>query len=339
MEAPNPYNVAEAMSAGHATPPVTIGGPASKLRELHVVLNEEAPSCSAAVRISLLTVREGFRTAPVSRRTNLDLLLLRLLLSFVIGGLWVTLITLATVKYGAKLGGLLAGFPSTVAFSLVFIGLTQSTQDAVEATTALPLALGFTASFPLVYAFIAKRARFSASLLGALAFWAVSTLAFSAVILRTGLDFWISVAGFYAITGVAYVLLAERGEAGVASHGVRPTAFQWVWRFLLAGGIIICAVFLSQTVGPLVGGVFSSFPAIITSTIYIITRVEGVEASRSIAVPVTVSTVFTIVPYVVAVRYAFPVLGVLEGTLVGYALAIPLSVAAFYLVARNTARR
>ena len=50
---------------------------------------------------------------------------------------------------------------------------------------------------------------------------------------------------------------------------------------------------------------------------------EGVEASRSIAVPVIVSTVFTIVPYVVAVRYAFPVLGVLEGTLVGYAVAIP----------------
>lgn len=268
----------------------------------------------------------------------MDLLPLRLLLSFLIGGLWVSLITLATVRYGAKLGGLLAGFPSTVAFSLVFIGLTQSTQDAVEATTALPLALGFTASFPLVYASIAKRARFYVSLLGALAFWAAGTLAFSAVILRTGLDFWVSVAGFYVITVAAYFLLAEKKGASVASHAVRPSAFQWAWRFLLAGGIIVCAVFLSQTVGPLVGGVFSSFPAIITSTIYIITKVEGVEASRSIAVPVMASTLFTIVPYVVTVRYAFPVLGVIEGTLVGYAVAIPLSVAAFYIVSRGAAR-
>lgn len=268
-------------------------------------------------------------------RLRLDLFLLRLLLSFLTGGAWVTLITLATVRYGAKLGGLLAGFPSTVAFSLVFIGVTQSTSAAIEATTGLPLALGLTASFPLLYAYLAKRTRFSVSLLSALLFWTSGTLAFSAIILRTGLDFWLSVAGFYAIALVAYVLLGERRRSEVASHGVNPSPFQWVWRFTLAGGIIVCAVFLSQTVGPLVGGVFASFPAIITSTIFIISRVEGVEASRSVAVPVTISTVFTIVPYIITVRYVFPSLGVITGTVVGYAVAIPLSVAAFYLVART----
>lgn len=246
-----------------------------------------------------------------------------------------TLITLATVRYGAKLGGLLAGFPSTVAFSLLFIGATQSTGAAVEATTGLPLALGLTASFPLLYAYLAKRARFSVSLLSALVYWTVGSLVFSELILRTGLDFWVSIAGFYVITATAYFLIGERSRTDVASHGVRPSPFQWVWRFVLAGGIIVCAVFLSQTVGPLVGGVFSSFPAIITSTIFIISRVEGVEASRSIAVPVMASTLFTIVPYIITVRFLFPSVGVITGTLAGYAVAIPLSLAAFYLVARR----
>lgn len=244
------------------------------------------------------------------------------------------MITLATIRYGAKLGGLLAGFPSTVAFSLAFIGWTQSTQAAVEATTALPLALSFTAAFPLVYAYLARTVRFGFSLLGALAFWGLSSFVLSEVVVNFGLDFWVSLAGFYAISGFAYLVLAEKKQRPVPSHGVRPTAFQWAWRFVLAGGIIVCAVVFSETSGPLVGGVFSSFPAIITSTIYIISRVEGVPASRGVAMPVMVATVFTIVPYVVVVRYSLPVLGVLTATAVGYAVAIPLSVAAFFIVGR-----
>src|SRR5208283_3598609 len=111
------------------------------------------------------------------------------------------------------------------------------------------------------------------------------------------------------------------------------------WRFVLAGGIVVCAVLLSDTLGPLVGGVFASFPAIITSTIYIVKRVEGVEASRGIAVPVMVSTVFTIVPYIAVVRYAFPIVGILFGTMAGYAVAIPLSFIAYYVTGRSSGKR
>ncbi|MDA4136013.1 MAG: hypothetical protein OK449_03285 [Thaumarchaeota archaeon] len=266
----------------------------------------------------------------------MDPLLLRLSLSFLIGGTWVSMITLATIRYGAKLGGLLAGFPSTVAFSLAFIGWTQSTQAAVEATTALPLALSFTATFPLIYAYLAGRVRFGLSLLGALAFWGTASFILSEIVLRVSLDFWFSFAGFYAIAAVAYYLLAEKKEKQVPTHGVRPTAFQWTWRFVLAGGVIVAAVFFSETLGPLVGGVFSSFPAIITSTIYIIARVEGVEASRGIAKSVMVATVFTIVPYLAVVRFTFPAFGILLGTLIGYGVAIPLSIVAFYFVSRMT---
>src|SRR5580658_8356917 len=102
------------------------------------------------------------------------------------------MITWGTIRYGARLGGLLAGFPSTVAFSLAFIGWTQSTQAAVEATTALPLALSFTATFPLVYAYLARTVRFEFSLLGALAFWGASSLVLSEVVLGVGLSFLVS---------------------------------------------------------------------------------------------------------------------------------------------------
>jgi hypothetical protein len=259
---------------------------------------------------------------------------LRLLLSFIIGGTWVTIITEATLKYGPRAGGLLAGFPSTVAFSLAFIGWTQSTSAAVEATTALPLALSFTAAFPLIYALLSKKRSFRFALSGALAFWAASSFILSLVALTAGADFFVSLAGFYAISAVAYYLLARNQKTSTPSRTIRLSAFQWVWRFSLAGGIVVGAVLFSVTLGPLVGGVFASFPAIITSTIYVVSRVEGVEASRGIATPVMVASAFSIVPYTVVVRYSFPVLGVLLGTLTGYAVAIPLSLVAYYLIGR-----
>jgi len=269
----------------------------------------------------------------------LDLFLVRLLLSFLIGGTWVTIITESTVKYGPRIGGLLAGFPSTVAFSLAFIGWTQSAATAVEATTALPLALAFTAAFPLVYALLAKGGRFWFALAGSLAFWGTAYSVLSAVSITFGADYWVSLVGFYAISAVFYITLARKHRPRMTASAVRLTPFEWIWRFVLAGGIVVCAVLLSSTLGPLVGGVFASFPAIITSTIYIVKRVEGVEASRSIAVPVMVSSLFTIVPYTVVVRYSFPVLGVLFGTLVAYIVAIPLSFVAYYLTGRLVGRR
>ena len=269
----------------------------------------------------------------------MDLFLVRLLLSFLIGGTWVTIITESTVKYGPRTGGLLAGFPSTVAFSLAFIGWTQSSGTAVEATTALPLALAFTAAFPLVYAVLAKGGRFRFAIAGSLVFWGAASLVLSAVSLTFGGDFWISLVGFYALSAAFYFTLAGRQRPRVAGSGVRLTPFEWVWRFFLAGGIVVCAVLFSATLGPLVGGVFASFPAIITSTIYIVKRVEGVEASRGIAIPVMISTLFTIVPYTVVVRYSFPALGVLLGTISAYAVAIPLSFAAYYVTGRIVGKR
>ena len=268
----------------------------------------------------------------------MDLFLVRLLLSFLIGGTWVTIITESTVKYGPRIGGLLAGFPSTVAFSLAFIGWTQSAATAVEATTALPLALAFTAAFPLVYAFLAKGGRFRFALAGSLAFWGIASFVLSAVSITLGADYRVSLVGFYVISTVFYITLARKQKPRVTGRPVRLTPFEWVWRFVLAGGIVVCAVLFSSTLGPLVGGVFASFPAIITSTIYIVKRVEGVEASRGIAVPVMISTLFTIVPYTAVVRYSFPILGVLFGTIAAYAVAIPLSFVAYYLTGRIAGR-
>ena len=83
--------------------------------------------------------------------------LLHLILAFVVGSIWVTIITIIAEKKGSTLGGILGGLPSTSAFSFFFIGINQSSTAAVQATTVFPLAFGITSAYLLFYAFFAKR--------------------------------------------------------------------------------------------------------------------------------------------------------------------------------------
>ncbi|MBN1224817.1 MAG: DUF3147 family protein, partial [Candidatus Aminicenantes bacterium] len=48
--------------------------------------------------------------------------LIKLVLSFFVGGAWVAAATLIADKYGTKIGGIIIGLPSTLLVSLFFIG-------------------------------------------------------------------------------------------------------------------------------------------------------------------------------------------------------------------------
>ncbi len=71
----------------------------------------------------------------------------RLLLSFLVGSLWVVFTTVMAEKKGTTFGGVLGGFPSTAAFSFLFIGLNQSPEIAVDATIVFPLIFAVTNTF------------------------------------------------------------------------------------------------------------------------------------------------------------------------------------------------
>ncbi len=43
-----------------------------------------------------------------------NIFILKLVLSFIVGSLWITMGTVLAEKYGTKIGGLIAGLPSTI---------------------------------------------------------------------------------------------------------------------------------------------------------------------------------------------------------------------------------
>jgi hypothetical protein len=92
-----------------------------------------------------------------------------------------------------------------------------------------------------------------------------------------------------------------------------------------AGSLVLLSVLLSQIGGPVLGGIVAAFPAVFASTLIILNRSEGTEFSRATTKPLVLSGIVTIIPCSVAVRYLYPILGIWLGTLVSYALVVPLA--------------
>jgi hypothetical protein len=76
-----------------------------------------------------------------------DLYTVKLVLGFLVGSFWVVLATLAAEHLGTKVGGIIGGFPSTVAVSLLFLGLVRSPGYVVAATEIFPAASAINGAF------------------------------------------------------------------------------------------------------------------------------------------------------------------------------------------------
>jgi len=132
--------------------------------------------------------------------------LLHLILAFVVGSIWVTIITIIAEKKGSTLGGILGGLPSTSAFSFFFIGINQSSTAAVQATTVFPLAFGITSAYLLFYAFFAKRS-FRRGIIISIIIW----FGLSGLVITSGLnDFAFSLAGGIVVSALTYYCLTKK---------------------------------------------------------------------------------------------------------------------------------
>jgi uncharacterized membrane protein (GlpM family) len=256
-------------------------------------------------------------------------LLLHLALAFVVGSLWVILITVVSEKKGSAFGGVLAGLPSTSALSFLLIGINQSSAEAAQATTIFPLVFSFTCAFLLFYAVFAKKG-FVVGLSISLVIW----LVVSSLIVISGLkDFTFSlVCGILVSAATFYFFVKRLRLKSFLGKGKNFTALAILGRGIGAGSLVFLAVLLSQIGGPVLGGIASAFPAVFISTLIILYKSMGTEYSRSMTKPMVVSAILTCIPYSIAVRYSYPSLGTWLGTVISYAVAAPFAVLSYVMM-------
>ncbi len=258
--------------------------------------------------------------------------LIKLALSFLVGSIWITSVTVIAERFGSKIGGFIGGLPSTIVVSLLFIGLTQSSTDASRAAVMIPLIMGVNGFFILVYLALVHHGLVKA-ILSALAFW---FFVIWLIILVGVEDFWISLIVWISSLGIC-LFVTERIMNIPHKGGIRVpyTPYQIITRGLVSGFIISMAVLITRLTGPVIGGIFANFPVIFMSTLFITHQTGGAEFSRAVAKTLMLSAMISVGVYSFTVHFAYQFLGLLPGTL----LAIAVSASTAYVTYQFVRRR
>lgn len=244
--------------------------------------------------------------------------LLKLVLSFVLGGLWITAGVALAERRGSKAGGLVLGFPSTVLVAIVFIGWTQSPQAAALATSVIPAVHGINALYVLVTVSLIGR-RFWAGWAAGLAVW--GACAALVVVLKfdgfaAGMLVYAALLAF-SIRRIGRILPKDAEAARGPAAGPLLIAVRGV----LGGAVIVLAVIVAKVGGPLIGGVFAIFPAVFTGALLATALSHGAGFSAAVMRSTLLGGISCVV-FAAAVRVSFVPLGLVAGTLVSALAAL-----------------
>lgn len=241
-----------------------------------------------------------------------DIFILKLVLSFLIGGAWVTIATHLADKHGTKIGGIITGLPSTALIALFFIGWTQSPVIAVDATTIIPAIGAVNALFLVVYISLV-RTNFFLALGSSFLVW--SGLSLFLVQMNFN-NFFLSIIIYVVMVFLSFFLIEKgikvKSEPGSKLKSTLQTLF---FRGLFCGTIIFLAVILGKIGGPHLGGMFAMFPAMFTGTL-LITYISHGSLFSSAMMKVALLSASSVVLYAVLVRSTYIPLGLFLGTLV-----------------------
>jgi hypothetical protein len=255
--------------------------------------------------------------------------LLHLTGAFVIGGSWVAFVTWLSELHGSGFGGFIAGLPSTAAFGFLFIGWNQSAVVAANATTQFPFIFSFIGVFLLSYAILALRTGFWKALIYSTVIWMILT----ALVAVSGLEiFAVSLVAAFVISCVVYLIFATKLTFVKQVPKKRGSILEITLRFFIGGGVVLLSVLTSQIAGPHIGVIPTSFPAISSSSLYVLNKGQGIEFSRAFAKSIMLTSVMTVIPYSVGVRVLYPLIGIWWGTVGCYLIAIPFGLLAYLVI-------
>ena len=201
---------------------------------------------------------------------------IKLLASFLVGGFYIGFVVVrSSEKFGSVFGGILAGMPSTVLISLIFIAWTQDTMAMWKAIPIIPFGLSVSVIFLMFLVVFYKRSKFI-SFFGSLGIWLAILMPF---VLKRVSDMWLLL-GLAAIVLSVCITILKRFP-GQKPPQLAPGRKESWFRFAVAGGIIALAVFLGKAAGPLWGGLIASFPAATFSGIMLLINKHGSDFTIS----------------------------------------------------------
>jgi hypothetical protein len=242
----------------------------------------------------------------------------RVLFSFFIAGSWIAFATLLAERLGSKLGGLITNLPSNILISLIFIALTQGTLFVKQAVPGIPVGMLIDTLFLLVFIILLKYSLLL-SIIGSLFTW------FTLAILSAIINYhWLipNLVAYVLVTVLSFIMLEKFSKIPSRSRSSKRYSWQQILiRAIFAGGVVASVVLISKFFDPYTVGIFSTFPAVLLSTMVILTINQSREFARATGKVLVLSST-NIVVYGLGVYWSYPRWGIFLGTIVSFLLAV-----------------
>jgi len=263
----------------------------------------------------------------------MDPFVIRVIVSFVVGGALIALFSLIAEKY-PRVGGVIIALPSTLVVSFVFIGLTQSATAASHAAIATLANLGPATLCLAGLIRVQKGGRPISDILFGLTAGIIIWLVPAVVLVRIGVpNVMIAVMVFTLFLFPAAYFLRQKTDVKAPPVGRYSFAHK-LTRACVGGALIALSVWLAKTAGSTVGGVIASFPVVITTTILFIRSQRPVESIRIIGKRLP-DGMALLAGFTVLVIYSYPAFGVGWGTVFSLAITVLLSFLRILIVQRS----
>ncbi len=239
------------------------------------------------------------------------------ILPFLASAIVVILITVIAEKFGTKIGGILGTLPTTIIIAYVFIALNRDVDFASDSIAVVPAEIGINIIFLFIIAVLIRRSIYFAFACS-FTFWTIASF----LLWYTNLEnVYISIPIFFiSMIGTFLVLEKIRKIKSISKKYVHYTIAKITFRGLLAGTVITIAVLLSN-VGAVLSGIFSVFPAIITSTMIICYYEHGPSFASGIAKSMIFGS-SSVMSYAVSIHFTYPIYGILLGSVIAFVISV-----------------
>ncbi|MFC2087985.1 hypothetical protein ACFLSX_00155 [Calditrichota bacterium] len=246
-----------------------------------------------------------------------SIFIIQIIISFVVAGAWIAFATLAAERLGSKIGGLITNLPSNILISMIFIAIVHDTSFVVATVPSIPLGMAIDTLFLFAFIiFLRWGLVISTSL--SLFIW------FLLAIIAANLNFSNLVANLFVyiiITIICFILLEKFYLfPGVKKSNKKYSINQILVRAIFAGGVVASIVLISKFFNPYIVGIFSAFPAVLLTSMIILTMNQNKEFAQATGKVLILSS-SNIVVYSLAVYNTFPKFGMIIGTIISFIVA------------------
>ena len=247
-------------------------------------------------------------------------------LSFFLSAILVIIITVIAEKYGTKVGGILGTLPSTIVVAFIFFSINKGLFFASDAAAVIPAELGINLLFLCIFAILVF---YSIYLAFALSFVIWGFCSFLLIVLDFS-NIYLSSLIYVILLLFTFIILEYVKKIPSKSKvSVRYTPLKIMFRGILAGVVIALAVYLSN-VGSVISGIFSVFPAILTSTMLICYKEHGPNFAAGMAKSM-IFGISSVAVYATSIHFLYPEIGLVYGSIISYIISIFTTIIIFKL--------